>query len=158
MTISYDSPYERPSWLLSLASMFRRPARVQIAALCHRKRGGVQEVLLITSKTTRRWILPKGWPILSYNAHRTAAIEAFEEAGVIGTARRKPFATFLSHKGGEAGFKIRTRVLVFLVDVESTTTDYPEYGKRDVRWVPIGEAIKMAGDPGLVDVLEKLKA
>lgn len=156
MAISYDTAIDRPSWLRSLFGMFRRPARLQIAALCRRERDGKKEVLLITSKSTRRWILPKGWPILNHNAHRTAAIEAFEEAGVIGTARTKPFATFRSHKGGEAGLKIRTEVLVFLVDVESTTTEYPEYGKRDVRWVSIDDAIKMTDDPGLAEVLNKL--
>jgi 8-oxo-dGTP pyrophosphatase MutT (NUDIX family) len=158
MTISYDTITERPSWLRSLTGMFRRPARLQIAALCKRERDGNKEVLLITSKSTRRWILPKGWPVLSYNAHRTAAIEAFEEAGVIGTARSKPFASFQSHKGGEAGLKIRTEVLVFLVDVESTTTEFPEYGKRDVRWVSIDEAIKLTDEPSMAKVFLKLKS
>jgi 8-oxo-dGTP pyrophosphatase MutT (NUDIX family) len=157
MTISYDTINDRPSWLQSLTGMFRRPARLQIAALCKRERDGIQEVLLITSKSTRRWILPKGWPVVTYKAHRTAAIEAFEEAGVIGTARPKPFASFRSHKGGEAGLKIRTEVLVFLVDVESTTTEFPEYGKRDVRWVSIDEAIKLTEEPSLAKVLLKLQ-
>ena len=157
MAISHTSFDDAPTWFQSILLMFKRPARLQIAALCRRERNGATEVLLITSKTTRRWILPKGWPVLSYNAHRTAAIEAFEEAGVIGTAHRKPFASFKSYKGGEAGFRIRTKVLVFLVDVEDTTTEFPEYGAREVRWVSVKEAIRLTNEPGLVKVLKKLE-
>ncbi|WP_269582356.1 NUDIX hydrolase [Roseibium sp. Sym1] len=137
--------------------MFRRPARLQIAALCHRRRHGKLEVLLVTSKSTQRWILPKGWPILSHRAHRTAAIEAYEEAGVVGKAHKKPFASFSSHKGGEAGLKIRTENLVFLVEVEDTLKDFPDSGERDVRWVSIKEAVRISNDDGLVDVLRKLE-
>ncbi|MCX2722967.1 NUDIX hydrolase [Roseibium salinum] len=156
MALSNLQPHDRASWWQSITLLFRRPARLQVAALCHRERNGKREVLLITTKTTHRWILPKGWPDLSMEAHRTAAIEAFEEAGVVGKAHEEPFASFSSHKGGRAGFRIRTEVLVFLVDVESTTEDYRDRGERDVRWVPIDEAIRLADDPGLVDVLRKL--
>jgi len=147
----------RPSLLQSLLLMVRRPSRLQIAALCQRQRKGRREVLMVTSKTTHRWILPKGWPVLSLKAHRTAAIEAFEEAGVIGTAHKEPFASFHSHKGGEAGLKIRTDVLVYLVDVESTTDAFPDRSERDVRWLPVEEAIRLCEDPGLVEVLKKLE-
>jgi 8-oxo-dGTP pyrophosphatase MutT (NUDIX family) len=147
----------RPTLLQSLLLMFRRPSRLQIAALCQRQRKGKCEVLMVTSKTTHRWILPKGWPILSLKAHRTAAIEAFEEAGVIGTAHKDPFASFHSHKGGEGGLKIRTDVLVYLVDVESTTDAFPDCSERDVKWLPIAEAIRICDDPGLVGVLKKLE-
>ncbi|PVB63553.1 NUDIX hydrolase [Labrenzia sp. 011] len=146
----------RPSLLQNLLLLFQRPSRLQIAALCQRHRNGKREVLMVTSRTTRRWILPKGWPIVSLRAHRTAAIEAFEEAGVIGRARKKPFASFQSYKGGEGGLKLRTRVLVYLVDVESTTDAFPERGERDVRWLSIEEAVRIAEDPGLVQVLRKL--
>ncbi|WP_422376145.1 NUDIX hydrolase [Roseibium sp.] len=129
---------------------------MQIAALCHRMREGKVEVLLVTSKSTRRWILPKGWPILSRRAHRTAAIEAFEEAGVTGRVHKNPFASFSSYKGGEAGLKLRTEILVFLVDVESETEEFPDSAERDVRWVSIKDAVRMTSEPGLMDVFRKL--
>ena len=56
----------------------------QVAALCWRKHRDRVEVLLITSRDTGRWVLPKGWPIPGLNAHEAAAIEAWEEAGVRG--------------------------------------------------------------------------
>lgn len=157
MALISSAPDYRPSLLQNLLLMFRRPSRLQIAALCQRQRNGKREVLMVTSKTTHRWILPKGWPILSLKAHRTAAIEAFEEAGVIGTAHEEPFASFHSHKGGEAGLKIRTEVLVYLVDVENTTDTFPDCSERDVRWLPVEEAIRICEDPGLADVLRKLE-
>ncbi|TYC65963.1 NUDIX hydrolase [Stappia sp. BW2] len=153
----YSAIDERTYWFQNLLLMFRRPSRLQIAALCHRLRDGQREVLLVTTKSTNRWILPKGWPILSHNAHHTAAVEAFEEAGVIGTAQKKPFASFQSHKGGEGGLRLKTEVLVFLVDVESTTSSFPDKEARDVRWLPIQEAVRLASDPGLAKVLRKLE-
>lgn len=156
MAFSYSGPDYRPSLLQSVLAMFRRPARLQIAALCHRMREGKVEVLLVTSKSTRRWILPKGWPILSRRAHRTAAIEAFEEAGVTGRVHKNPFASFSSYKGGEAGLKLRTEILVFLVDVESETEEFPDSAERDVRWVSIKDAVRMTNEPGLIDVFRKL--
>ncbi len=156
MAFSYSGPDYRPSLLQSVLAMFRRPARLQIAALCHRMREGKVEVLLVTSKSTRRWILPKGWPILSRRAHRTAAIEAFEEAGVTGRVHKNPFASFSSYKGGEAGLKLRTEILVFLVDVESETEEFPDSAERDVRWVSIKDAVRMTSEPGLMDVFRKL--
>ena len=154
----YSAIDGQTSWLQNILLLFRRPSRLQIAALCHRLRDGQREVLLVTTKSTQRWILPKGWPILSLNAHHTAAVEAFEEAGVIGTALKKPFASFQSHKGGEGGLRLRTEVLVFLVDVESTTSIFPDKEERDVRWLPIQEAARLASDPGLAKVLRKLES
>eukprot|EP01041_Mallomonas_annulata_P039872 gene39872-biopygen31591 len=62
-----------------------REPRTQYAALPWRRRadGGV-DVLLITSRDTRRWVIPKGWPIKMLKPGPSAAQEAFEEAGVLG--------------------------------------------------------------------------
>lgn len=157
MDFSHTVADSRPSIIQSVLSMFRRPARLQIAALCHRKRGGKLEVLLVTSRSTRRWILPKGWPILSRRAHRTAAVEAFEEAGVTGKVHKDPFASFTSFKGGEGGLRLRTEVLVYLLDVAETTQDFPESGLRDLRWASVDEAVRISGDPQLAAVLKKLE-
>ena len=51
---------------------------------------GRVEVLLITSRETRRWVVPKGWPIKGLKPHASAAREAFEEAGLIGETARRP--------------------------------------------------------------------
>ena len=51
-------------------------------------------VLLITSRETRRWVLPKGWPRPGTPPHRQAAREALEEAGVIGRVGRTPIGYY----------------------------------------------------------------
>ena len=62
--------------------LFLRPRRVQFAALCTRVHDGQDQVLLITSRDTKRWIIPKGWPIDGLSGTETALQEAWEEAGV----------------------------------------------------------------------------
>ncbi|MEN9850080.1 MAG: hypothetical protein RL128_243, partial [Pseudomonadota bacterium] len=59
-------------------------ARTQYGALCWRMHRGKVEVLLITSRDTGRWVIPKGWPIDGLAPAQTAAREAWEEAGVEG--------------------------------------------------------------------------
>src|SRR4051794_41830716 len=56
----------------------------QYAALPFRRNQNRLEVLLITTRNQGRWSVPKGWPIERTTPHGTAAIEAFEEAGVLG--------------------------------------------------------------------------
>ncbi|MEJ8474525.1 NUDIX hydrolase [Roseibium algae] len=141
-----------------LKSLFRRPARLQIGALCYRVREGDVEVLLVTSRSSRRWILPKGWPILKRRAHKTASIEAYEEAGIVGNVSKKPFGTFNSYKGHAGGLKIRTQVMIFLIQVTDTLDDYPEVGQRELRWLAIDDAIKLADEQGLSRLLSKFNA
>ena len=59
---------------------------MQYAALCYRfRKDNTLEILLITSRDTGRWVIPKGWPMKGKRAHEVAAGEAYEEAGVKGT-------------------------------------------------------------------------
>ena len=68
-----------------------REPRTQFAALPWRRdAGGEVEVLLITSRETRRWVIPKGWPIKGMKSAKSAAREAFEEAGVLGKVAKTP--------------------------------------------------------------------
>lgn len=146
------------TWLNSLAGLFRRPARLQIAALCYRTTGTEPEILLVTSRGQGRWILPKGWPEPNKAAFETAVIEAYEEAGISGEVDRKPYASFASKKGLENGLSIRTKVLVFRICFKSQFDDFPEKGQRKVAWMPVSEAIEHADEAGLRKVLRRFKA
>ena len=73
----------------------------QVAALCWRRRKGTVEVLLVTSRETRRWVIPKGWPMDGLADYNAARREAFEEAGVEGHMRREPLGTFFYEKRGK---------------------------------------------------------
>ena len=69
---------------LSLDGGGKRDVRSQFAALCYRVKDGKTRVLLVTSRGTGRWIIPKGWPMDGKTPAETAAQEAWEEAGVTG--------------------------------------------------------------------------
>ena len=112
----------------------------------------------MTSRGTGRWILPKGWPELKEAAHETAATEAYEEAGIVGSADNKPYAHFRSYKGMDNGLTLRTRVDVYLIKVRDQVEEFPELGQRQVAWVPVSKAIEMADEPGLKRVLKRFEA
>lgn len=79
------SPLQK-TWTEYVRPMLMRPKEIQVAALCVRTIGDTTNVLLITSRDTGRWVLPKGWPIDGMSAAQAAAQEAWEEAGVIPVA------------------------------------------------------------------------
>ncbi|SHL96253.1 NUDIX hydrolase [Roseibium suaedae] len=161
MTLTLSSRRAARPFFRAVTSLFQKPPRLQIAALCYRlvqSEGSEKkqaEVLMVTSRGTGRWILPKGWPIMSRKGHKTAEIEAYEEAGVRGKASKKPFATFQSHKGFKGGFAVPTDVLVYLVEVNGETQDYPELGQRKLKWLPVEEAMRIASEPGIMRVLSR---
>ncbi len=130
---------------------------MQVAALCCRDGEDELEVLLVTSRGRGRWILPKGWPELQEPGHKTALTEAFEEAGVIGTADSKPYAHFRSIKGLDSGFDLRTKVSVFKVKVTEQLPEFPEAGQRELAWFPVSQAIEAADEAGLKVVLRRLQ-
>lgn len=158
MTTTTLTPPPVSFFLQTLVGIFKRPPRLQVAAMCYRKSRKGLEVLLVTTRGTGRWILPKGWPELKEAGHETAATEAYEEAGVVGAAESKPFAHFRSYKGMDGGLNLRTRVDVYLIKAEDQLDDYPELGQREVAWVPVSKAIEMTNEPELHRVLKRFEA
>src|SRR5215218_7543079 len=55
---------------------------------------GQQQVLLVTSRETGRWIIPKGWAEKGIKAHVLAAREAYEEAGLRGDIGHEPIGRY----------------------------------------------------------------
>jgi 8-oxo-dGTP pyrophosphatase MutT (NUDIX family) len=89
--------------------------RVQCGALPYRfTSDAALEILLVTTRQTRRWIIPKGWPIKGLRPAKSAAREAFEEAGVRGKISAKPLGLFSYEKSlDEAGVQATCEVRVF---------------------------------------------
>lgn len=86
-----------------LLPLVRRPRLLQIAALCTRG-PGVREVLLVTSRGTKRWIVPKGWPHRGADGPASALAEAWEEAGVKeATAEPRPVGRYAAVKRSATG-------------------------------------------------------
>ena len=107
-------------WTGVLGPMLQRPKRLQVAALCHRGQGAARRYLLITSRDTGRWIVPKGWPIRGLSSNETALQEAWEEAGVKkGQASTAPIGTYTYGKRQNTGWTIQVKTLVSSVSVGS---------------------------------------
>jgi 8-oxo-dGTP pyrophosphatase MutT (NUDIX family) len=136
--------------------MLRRPAHVQAAALCVRPKGKRQEVLLITSRGTGRWILPKGWPMKDRSLADAAAQEAWEEAGVRGVVGAEAIGKYTARKITETGLELRCAVHVFRLDVSELVQEFPEAGQRKRKWVSPAKAATLVQEEGLRDILRAL--
>jgi 8-oxo-dGTP pyrophosphatase MutT (NUDIX family) len=107
---------------------------IQYGALPYREiKSGVQ-ILLVTSRGTRRWIIPKGWPQSGTPPHRAAAQEAFEEAGVVGKVGKKTIGSYWYDKIFESGATVRCKVRVFPLRVTRQFKRWPEKRQRRTQW------------------------
>ncbi len=131
--------------------MFRRPARPQYAALCyrHRKKQNHLEILLITSRDTGRWVIPKGWPMKGRASHAVAEREAYEEAGVKGKVHKQAIGYYMYQKGLAQGMKLPCKVHVYALEVDDLCKSFPEKGERRLEWVGCAEAAARVAEPGL---------
>lgn len=140
------------------ALLGRRPPRLQVAALCLRRRGGKQEVLLISSLDTGRWVLPKGWPMRGRSLAGAALREAWEEAGVNGAIAHEPLGHFTYAKRSRTGLARPVKVAVYPVQVRRMENGYPEEGRRKLAWVSPAKAASMVAEPDLSALLAELPA
>jgi 8-oxo-dGTP pyrophosphatase MutT (NUDIX family) len=113
---------------------------------------GAAQVLLVTSRETQRWVIPKGWPMKGRKPCDAAAQEAFEEAGVIGKIEKKPIGRYAYFKRRAITFDL-CEVEVFVLVVEKQAQAWPEQAQRRANWYAIEEAAKLVDEPGLVAVL-----
>lgn len=135
--------------LKTIKQAITRPPRVQYAALPWRASAGHVEYLLITSRESRRWIIPKGWPQKGLKPWETAAQEAYEEAGIRGSIEQKPLGRYDYDKKLDGGLVVRCRATVFVLLFETQHYSFPEAGMRKMRWMGAGEAAAAVEEPGL---------
>ncbi len=128
----------------------------QVGALPFRcsKDGGV-EVLLVTSRDTGRWIIPKGWPSKRLKDHAAAAREAREEAGVVGKIRPKPVGDYVYLKRRADSSRL-VDVAVFLLAVRKERKRWPECKQRKRGWFPADAAARMVQEPRLRVLIESI--
>jgi 8-oxo-dGTP pyrophosphatase MutT (NUDIX family) len=114
------------------------------------------EILIVTTRQSRRWIVPKGWPIKRLSASKSAAREAFEEAGVRGRIGARSIGIFRYKKGAnENGADPDYQIKVFPLLVRRQSATWPEFGQRVVQWVEPEKAIALIRDPELKAIVEK---
>ncbi|MCT4579707.1 NUDIX hydrolase [Donghicola sp.] len=134
--------------------MMQRPSQLQTAALCYREAEGEKQVLLITSRGTGRWVIPKGWTMRGLNAGQAAVVEAWEEAGVRPHAEPdEPLGSFNYKKIKGSGLPVDVEVLVYPVRVTKLEDDFPEATQRKRAWVRPRDAANMVDEPGLQEIL-----
>jgi 8-oxo-dGTP pyrophosphatase MutT (NUDIX family) len=144
----------RSSSIRSTAAPAKRPA-VQYAALPYREGANGLELLLITTRRTRRWIVPKGWPMDGHAPHAAAAREALEEAGVCGQIGETAIGSYRYFKERKSGELVPCKVEVFALKVTQQRKSWAEKDARDLRWCSLAEALACVGEPGLRQVINR---
>lgn len=124
----------------------------QYGALPFQVRDGALMVLLVTTRGTGRWIIPKGNPEKNLKPHEVAKQEAFEEAGVVGRVRRKRLGTFRFLKSADQGPPALCAVDVYPLAVDQELDEWPERGMRQREWMTPGQAAMRVGEPGLIEL------
>ncbi|WP_321336058.1 NUDIX hydrolase [Breoghania sp.] len=145
----------RPSTLPPAPKMKRKQ---QYGALPVRLKDGKLEVLLITSRGTGRWIIPKGWPKKQRSPHKLALLEAYEEAGIRGKIERLEIGHYDYIKWIDEHHSVACRVGVFVMKVRDVLNKWPEMHERTRRWVSPEEASQLVDEPQLSALLAGLHA
>jgi 8-oxo-dGTP pyrophosphatase MutT (NUDIX family) len=133
-----------------------RAIRLQYGALPYRvTQESTLEILLVTSRDTRRWIIPKGWPMKNMKPSRAAAREAYEEAGVRGTVAARAIGSFIYEKFlDDTGATVPCEVRVFPLLVKRQLKTWPEENQRELRWFAQSEAVSLVGEDGLRELID----
>lgn len=130
----------------------------QCAALPLMIRNGETMAMLVTSRETRRWLLPKGWSEADLAPHELAAKEAFEEAGLVGDIEPTPIGSYSYEKRLRGGRTVRCSVQVFPMWVTRQLKRWPERRQRKAKWFTLGQAALAVDEADLVTLFLCLAA
>ncbi|MRG57246.1 8-oxo-dGTP pyrophosphatase MutT, NUDIX family [Phyllobacterium sp. YR620] len=126
----------------------------QVAALVYRTKKSKTEILLVTSRGTGRWVLPKGWPQVRKTFAQSARTEAYEEAGARGDVAPFSIGTYTYKKSdmcdGENGDFI---VDVFPMHFSRQEKNWPERGQRRIEWMSVAAAAECVDEPELRELI-----
>ncbi|WP_299028904.1 NUDIX hydrolase [uncultured Sulfitobacter sp.] len=128
---------------ISLHGGTKDSARTQFAALCWRRQRGKVQVLLVTSRRRKRWIVPKGWPMDGKTPGECALIEAWEEAGVIGQQGEDCIGVYSYERLREGQDTTPCLALLYPVKVQKVAKKFPEARDRRRKWVSRKKAARM---------------
>ncbi len=128
----------------------------QIAALPLRFEGNKPRVLMVTSRETRRWVMPKGWTMDDKKPWQAAKIEALEEAGAKGMVADQKIGTYRYKKRLQDGSKIKCRVTVYPMLVEKLKRNWKERNERQRHWFSLKKAAQLVDEKDLSELLMNL--
>ena len=115
--------------------------------------------MLITSRETRRWVIPKGWPMKGRTPGQAAMVEAYEEAGLEGDiVRAAKLGSYSYLKRQPDGENREIKVDVFPMLVHRQLETWPEFAERDTRWFAVVEAAGLVTEPRLARIIAKVPA
>ena len=143
------------SWQDTITARSAGPgsAKLQYGALCWRDGGDGVQVLLITSRDTGRWVIPKGWPMPGLAPEAAAAQEAWEEAGVNGQINPLCIGRFGYQKCLSVTATVPCAVAVYGLRVAKLATTYPEAKERQRQWFSLAEAASLVAEPELSQII-----
>lgn len=127
--------------------------RLQVAALPWRRASKGVEVMLVTSRGSGRWILPKGWPEAGEALWDAAAREAGEEAGVTGTVSPEALGAYRTEKSEGSDKASAFAVKVYPLQVQTVAKTWRESGQRHRQWFPVTDAAAKVREPDLAALI-----
>ena len=130
----------------------------QYAALHYRGRADNIEIMLVTSRNTGRWIIPKGWATPGLTPRDSAAREALEEGGLVGLITDQSIGVYHYDKRMDDGSTMHCAVEVFALQVEQQLTAWPEQDQRQANWFSLEEAAEAVHEVELRTIIRKLSA
>ncbi|RYY24817.1 MAG: DUF47 family protein [Sphingomonadales bacterium] len=110
-------------------------------------------MMLVTSRESGRWVIPKGNPMAGIAAHSAAAMEAKEEAGVIGLVCPTALGSYCYRKKRRNGSALMIDVDVFPLAVNTELAAWKEQSQRERRWFSLTEAADAVDEPDLRDLI-----
>lgn len=130
----------------------------QVAALPYRIGEEGVQILMITSRETRRWVIPKGGRMRGKTDPQAAAIEAMEEAGVQGRIGETAIGAFRYAKRLKSGDSRACVVAVYPLRVLVQLGAWPEAHQRERRWMTQDEAAAAVDEPDLARLISAFSA
>lgn len=133
----------------------------QLSALCWTRKEGRVRILLITSRDTGRWVIPKGWPMPGLTGGETALREAWEEAGVEGAVSGDVIGSFeyakVLSRESDREIAVPCTVDVHPVKVSRLARKFPEAKQRERKWVSRKKAAQLVDEPQLAAIIAEFQ-
>ncbi|WP_232236999.1 NUDIX hydrolase [Thiosulfatihalobacter marinus] len=150
---------QNPAGIAAMAKTAEKAGRLlQYGALVYRINNDKTQVMLITSRRSQRWILPKGWPIKGLKPHQAAAQEAWEEAGIRGKVSKQPCGLYTYPKDKDLRKAASCTVILFPMELRKISNKFPESGERRRKWVSPKKAAARIANRDLARIIRDFDA